>query len=290
MENIIIILKSSEYYPKKLLSLKQPPEFLFALGNLKLLNTFSVGIVGARACTEESIVLTKQLVTELSIRGITILSGMADGIDQIAHEACLKAHGKTIAILGAGFDTLKKQKIFTEILNNNGLILTEYFPDIPAFRYNFPRRNQILVSISNSIVAVETHLKSGTMITASEALSQNVPLFTFPGGVNDTKYLGNNLLLTKGAICINSYSDIIKNLKTIYPEEKFNLRKSLSSYESIPEKYKDIYSLLSKIPTSINIIAQKLNLSLKDVQSKLTLMELDDLATKLSNNCYIKKI
>ena len=180
MNNIKFILKTSPYYPQHFFKLKQPPEFLFALGNIQLLNTFCIGVVGARACTEESILLTKQLVTELSMRNITILSGMADGIDQIAHNACIDAHGKTIAIIGSGFEIAQKQKIFHQILENDGLILSEYFPDIPAFPYNFPRRNQLLVAISQGIVAVETHIKSGTMITAEEALIQQVPLFTFP--------------------------------------------------------------------------------------------------------------
>lgn len=175
-----IILNDSKLYPKKLHELKIPPEFLFAVGNMKLLDSFCIGIVGARACTSESIQLTKQLVNELCRRNITVLSGMADGIDQIAHEACIKTGGKTIAIIGCGFEQVRNKKIYSEILNNDGLIISEYFPDIPAFPYNFPRRNQILVSISKGIVAVETHMRSGTMITAKEALEQNVPLFTFP--------------------------------------------------------------------------------------------------------------
>ena len=194
MENIKLILKSSTYYPKSLLALKQPPEFLLAIGNIDLLNTFSIGIVGARACTSQSILLTKQLVNELCNRNITILSGMADGIDYIAHETCIEAHGKTIAVIGSGFDIAEKRRIFSNILNNDGLILSEYFPDIPAFPFNFPRRNQILVSLAKSIIAVETHIKSGTMITAEEALKQKVPLFTFPGDIYDKKYPGEKYL------------------------------------------------------------------------------------------------
>lgn len=175
-----LISKKSKLYLPQLLELKMPPEFLLAVGNLELLNSFCIGIVGARACSSESIQLTKQLVTELCKRNVTILSGMADGIDQIAHETCIKVGGKTIAIIGCGFDAVKQKKIYSQILNNNGLIISEYFPDIPALPYHFPRRNQILVALSKGIVAVETHLESGTMITAKGALLQKRPLFTFP--------------------------------------------------------------------------------------------------------------
>lgn len=291
MKNIKIISKSSPYYPKRFSVLTPSPESIFAIGNLDLLNTFIIGVVGARACTTESILLTKQLVTELANRGITILSGMADGIDTIAHETCLSLHGNTIAIIGSGFQIAEKRKIFSSILDNNGLILSEYFPDMPAFRYNFPRRNRLLVGLSQSIVAVETHLKSGTMITAKEALVQKVPLFTFPGGIHDNKFSGNNLLLTKGAICINSYEDVIRHLKKFFPNHNFKNIKTISRNtrtKVIPQKFQTLYSVLDKSSKSINEIAKELSLSIQEIQSTLTIMELENYAIKLKNNCYIK--
>lgn len=288
MENIKIILKNSPYYPKPLLKLKKVPEFLFALGNLDLLKTFCVGIVGARACEEESIFQTKQLVNELSSRKVTILSGMADGIDEIAHETCIKANGKTIAIIGSGFNNIKNSRLCNEIIEHGGLVLSEYFPDIPAFKYNYPRRNQILVALSKCVIAVETHKKSGTMITAKEALSQRIPLFTFPGSVNDTKYAGNNELLTKGAICINSYKDVIKNLRKIYINLKIPTLKYKGTAKNIavPEEFKEIYYILKNSPQEINSIAKNSNLSLSEIQSKLTLMELENLIQKSSNGTW----
>lgn len=288
MENIKLILKNSPYYPQNLFKLKQPPEFLFALGNLELLNTLSIGIVGARACSDESVLLTKELVNGLAIRNITIVSGMADGIDKIAHESCLNIHGKTIAVIGSGFNMIKKKKIFSRILENDGLIISEYFPDIPAFPYNFPRRNQILVALAKSIVAVEVHLKSGTMITAEEALKQKTPLFTFPGDIYDKKYLGNNLLLVNGANCITSYLDMIKKLNLIYSDHQINLPAFKTNTPKIPNEFQAIYSILSQKPQTLNQIVQKTKLPLTEIQSKLALMELEDFVCKLRNNFYIK--
>lgn len=283
MNNLKLIYKSNPLYPQKLLTLKNPPELLFAIGNLKLLNTFSIAIVGARKFNQNSKLLTQNLAKELSIRNVTILSGMADGIDSIAHESCIDSLGKTIAILGNGFNISKSKNIFNRILENDGLILSEYFPDIPAFKYNFPRRNEIIVALSDGIVAVEVHPKSGTLITAKQALNQNKKLFTFPGDLNNSDYIENNLLLTKGANCIISYKDIIKN----YPNINFEKKRNNKKY-SIPSKYLNIYSILDNKPQDINIISRKLNIPSYELQSNLILMEIEGFVSKLPNNCYIK--
>ena len=284
MNQIKLIYKNNPLYPKKFLKLKQPPDILFAIGNLNLLNSFSIAIVGARNATLNSQLLTKDLSKELTNRNITIISGMATGIDSIAHEACLEVKGNTIAILGNGFDISRRQKIFNKILINNGLILSEYFPDIPALKYHFPRRNELITALSDGVVAVEVHEKSGTLITAKKALSHGKPLFTFPGDVNDNNYKGNNFLLTNGAKCILSYKDIIK----YYPDKNFKI-KSIGAKLNVPEEYLDIYSALSKFPQSINTLSTTLNQPLQELQYKLMLMELENLAIKLPNNCYIKQ-
>lgn len=287
MNEIRIISPHSPLYSPSFLQLKPPPTLLFAIGNLNLLQTYTIAIVGARACTPESIFFTKQLVNELSLRNITILSGMADGIDTIAHEACLQSNGKTIAIIGSGFDAVKRKPLFQKILDHDGLILSEYFPDIPAMPYHFPRRNMLLVTLSKGVVAVETHLKSGTMITAKEALHQHIPLYTIPGGLHDSKYAGNNLLLTKGAICITNYSHILQHIHQIHPEIKTPLRGA--AHSSIPHEYQTILAVLNDTPQNINVIAKKANIPMQEVQRKLMLMELDDYVNQFQQNYFIKK-
>ena len=208
------------------------------------------------------------------------------GIDQVAHKACIENKGKTIAIIGSGFNIVKNRKIFSSILKNDGLILSEYMPDTPAFKYNFPRRNSLIVALCNGVIAVEVHENSGTMITAKEALKQTVPLFTFPGDVFNSRYFGNNFLLTKGAYCITSYLDVLN----ILTPEKLNAittpQESEETILNINPEYKKIYSALSKKPQSINNLAKILNLSITELQATLTMMELDDLVIKMSNSKY----
>ena len=117
MYNIKLIYQNSSLYPQKLFSIKKPPDLLFALGNTKLLNEFSISVVGARKCSTNSKLLTNSLVKELSLRNIVILSGMAEGIDTIAHETCIENKGKTIAILGNGFNYSSKKNIRNSLLN-----------------------------------------------------------------------------------------------------------------------------------------------------------------------------
>ena len=276
-----LIEKENPMYPQKLLSIKNPPDILFAEGNLELLNTFSLAIVGSRNYTITGKILTENLVKELATRNITIVSGMAIGIDSIAHESCVEAQGNTIAILGSGFIDAKRKKIFKKILENNGLIITEYLPDTPAYKSNFPRRNELISGISDGVIVTEAKINSGTLITANHAISQNKPLFTFPADMDDVTHEGNNYILSNGAKCILSFKDIFK----YYPNFIFN--DSIENVSNVPEEYLDIFTNLKRTPISINILFSKLNYTLSELQYKLFMMELNGLIKKLPTGEYI---
>ena len=276
-----LIEKENPMYPQKLLSIKNPPDILFAEGNLELLNTFSLAIVGSRNYTITGKILTENLVKELATRNITIVSGMAIGIDSIAHESCVEAQGNTIAILGSGFIDAKRKKIFKKILENNGLIITEYLPDTPAYKSNFPRRNELISAISDGVIVTEAKINSGTLITANHAISQNKPLFTFPADMDDVTHEGNNYILSNGAKCILSFKDIFK----YYPNFIFN--DSIENVSNVPEEYLDIFTNLKRTPISINILFSKLNYTLSELQYKLFMMELNGLIKKLPTGEYI---
>lgn len=283
MKPIQLISKSCSDYPQKLSLISESPEIIFAIGNISLLNTFSLAIVGSRNCTFDAKNFTENLVKDLVSQNITIVSGMARGIDTIAHKTCIESGGKTIAILGCGFIHVERQKIFNEILKNDGLIISEYFPDTPPFRFNFPRRNALISGISDGIIVTQAREDSGSLITAKCAIEQNKPLFTFPYNIDNENYTGNNLLLTKGANCIISYKDILK---------KFSNFKIISNKNipiKIPVEYRQIYYSLSSSPISINLISQKTTIPINELQYKLTLMELENFVLKHPNNCWSKK-
>lgn len=283
MKDIKLISKLCNKYPKKLKDLENSPNIIYSIGNLNLLNTFSLAVVGSRSCTIEAKILTEKLVRELATLGITIISGMANGIDSIAHETAIKCGGQTIAILGSGFDVAKGKKIFKQILDNDGLILSEYSPTMPAFKYHFPQRNSLISGLSDGVIIAEARKNSGTLITAKHALNQNKPIFTFPWNVDNENYYGNNFLLTKGARGILSYKDIID----FYPNLTLPALKKITQ-KSIPEEYKDIYKNLKNTPMSVETLALKVNIPFRNLQSSLTMMELDGYIKKMPNNSYIK--
>lgn len=283
MKDIKLISKLCNKYPSKLKNLKNAPDPIYAIGNLELLDTFSLAVVGSRACTIEAKVLTEKLVKELATLGITIISGMANGIDSIAHETALKCGGKTIAILGSGFDVAKGKKIFKQILDGDGLILSEYSPTVPAFKYHFPQRNSLISGLSDGVIIAEARENSGTLITAKHALNQSKPLFTFPWNIDNENYYGNNFLLTKGARGILSYKDIID----FYPELKLPTLKEVT-FKTVPEEYTNIYKSLKNTPMPVETLALKVNIPFKNLQSTLTMMELDGYIKKTPNNSYVK--
>ncbi len=149
--NYDIIKDGDELFPVRLYDLNNYPKQLYVIGNKNLLNQFSLAIVGSRNCLKESAENAYKLSYDLSANGVNIISGFAKGIDKIAHSGAINAGGKTIAVLGGGFNNLSPKEninLFYEILENEGLIITEYPPDMPCLRYNFLSRNRIIAALS----------------------------------------------------------------------------------------------------------------------------------------------
>lgn len=281
MNEIKLITKDSKIYPTKLLCMSKPPELLFAMGNTDLLNVFSIAVVGSRIYTLKGKDLAETIVSELTNYGSCIISGMANGIDSISHKTCIENHGKTIAVLGGGFNLFKNKTIFKKILENNGLILSEYFPDTPSFKFHFIRRNEIIAALADGVIVVESKINSGTLITATHALKLKKNLFTFPADLYDDNFSGNNFLLTQGAHCILNFND----LKKFYPNLSLNAQNKIN----VPKEYLQIYNVLSSKPIQINILAKAIKIPIPTLKSNLALMEMDGLVKKLPNENYTRK-
>ena len=178
-----------------------------------LINTYSVTVVGARTCSDESVLIAEQLVNELSSNGITIVSGMAKGIDTCAHIGALNAKGKTIAVLGCGVDIVYPNENI-EVYNSiakNGLIVSEYIVGTKPEAQNFPLRNRIISGLSSGVLVVEAKKKSGTMITTDFALEQGRELYVIPGNVTSENSEGTNNLLKQGAKVVTEVNDILED-------------------------------------------------------------------------------
>lgn len=199
----------SDDYPASLKEINCPPFVLFYYGDLNLVNTKCIGVVGMRQPSDYGVETTKTMVGKLVLENYTIVSGMALGIDAIAHQSAMNVSGRTIAVLGSGIDNcypLKNRAIY-EMLKTDQLIVSEYPGNLVPKKVNFPRRNRIISGLSESILVTEANERSGTMITVGHALEQGKDIYCIPSRISDS--LGCNRLIQQGAKLVMNVNDII---------------------------------------------------------------------------------
>lgn len=211
-KNIKIVTLDDPDYPERLASISAPPLALFMRGRTELLDYENgLGVIGSRRPTHYGVTMADEFSKSLSRKGFTIISGMAMGIDAMAHQAALESGGNTIAVFGGGVDICYPQTnydIFLEMCEK-GLILSEYEPGEAHVSIHFPARNRIISGLSDAVLVVEAALRSGTLITADFALEQNKDVFAVPGRVTDMLSKGTNNLIKQGAILADSPADIL---------------------------------------------------------------------------------
>ncbi len=202
-------------YPQQLREIFDPPLLLFALGQTALIGSHSLAIVGTRSPTPYGVAATERLSADLANAGLTIVSGMARGIDTAAHRATLHANGSTIAVLGCGVDVLypsSNRKLYDDIAKR-GLLLSEFPMEAPAFPQNFPVRNRIVSGLSLGVLIVEGAQHSGSAITAKLAMDQGREVFAIPGNITSRMSWGPNLLIKEGgAKLVQEWSDVTNEL------------------------------------------------------------------------------
>ena len=214
--NVDIISIQDNEYPEILKNIYDPPVCLYIRGNKKILNEDSIAIIGCRESTEYGKNVARELAYNIANENFNIVSGLAKGIDGIAHEAAIVAKGKTIAILGNGLDTIypvENTILAKEILKTGGAIISEYPLGEKTKKQNFPERNRIVSGMSKGIIVVEAKEKSGTLITVDFALEQGRDVFVVPGNINQETSKGTNDLIKQGAKLITTYKDILEEYK-----------------------------------------------------------------------------
>ncbi len=291
-ENIQIISFKDEEYPSWLKEIYAPPLALYYKGNIKLLKSDSLAIVGSRKCTsygQKSLeVIGKKLLNNYQIN---IVSGLALGIDAKAHQVALEQNEKTIAVLGSGLNQkniypASNQSLAQKIIKQNGLLLSEFPPGVPALKHHFPQRNRIISGISKGVWIVEAAKRSGALITARYALEQNREVMALPGNIFSSASQGANQLIKQGAYLIDSEEEIGKTLD-LTKKEKSAINNKQAEI-NLSEKEKKILSQISKEPCHINQISRQNNLNISEVNSLLSSMELKGLIYNLGENKYIK--
>jgi DNA processing protein len=201
-------------YPEALRKIYDPPPVLFARGRIELLASVSIGVVGTRRPTPYGIAAAEKLSGDLARAGVTIVSGMARGIDTVAHKAALAVEGATVAVLGCGVDVVypsENRRLAAEIVAK-GLVLSEFPMDATAFPQNFPIRNRIISGLSVGILVVEGAQYSGSAITARLAIDQGREVFAVPGNITSKMSWGPNLLIKQGAKLVQDWNDVVVDL------------------------------------------------------------------------------
>ena len=278
-----------EIYPESLKLIDDYPFLLYYKGSPKF-SKFNIAVVGSRKATDYGKSSLRKIIGEFRGYNIAIVSGLALGIDKYSHEAALDTGLYTAAVLGQGIDLIYPQsnrKTYEKIVENGGIILSEYPLGTPPLPYNFPYRNRIISGLSRCVVIIEAKEKSGTLITASYALDQDRDIFCLPGNITSPYSMGTNKLIKDGAGLLTSAKDIIE----FYDELKFEKKKKKKAFKdisSLSDKELAIYNILMENPTSSDELARKLGVAIEDISSSLTMLELRDIVCEISSIWYIK--
>ena len=285
-------------FPKALLSIPDPPPYLYVKGTICKKDVNAIAVVGTRVPTQYGIAAAESISRELAGSGITIVSGMARGIDAAAHRGALAANGRTIAVLGSGIDVIypsDNKKLYEQIISS-GAVVSEFPIGTAPLAENFPQRNRIISGLVKGVLVVEASEKSGSLITAGLALDYGRDVFALPGNITSFKSKGANKLIKQGAKLVEDARDILEELsisgtgmvKTGFkpaPALPDSLRKIQADLSSEEEK---IISLLDE-PSFIDTIIQRTGLPAQKISALLLDMELKGLVQQQAGKQFIRR-
>lgn len=282
--DIKIITIKSENYPELLSEIDSSPLILYCKGNISILDSECLGVVGTRRATKYGKDVCDKFVKDIASENITIVSGLADGIDTSAHRACLDVNGKTIAVLAGGVNNIYPHNnipLADEIIEKGGLLISEYKPNEQAITYHFPVRNRIIAALSKGVFIVEATEKSGSMHTKNYALEYNREVFALPARVNDIYSSGCNKCLQCGqARMVLKASDIIEFFGKFKKSESEIKTLQLTCDEQL------IYDLLLGQEKHFDELIKETKMEAKVLQTWLMRMILQGIVQKLPGNYY----
>ena len=285
-EKLETIICDEEDYPELLLQIHQPPLVLFYQGDISILNShLSLAVVGSRSPSGYGQQLAKMLVPPVAAAGVVISSGLAIGIDSLAHRAALDAGGLTAAIIGSGLDRASlypasNQALAAKIIGSGGVVISEFPPGTPGFQSNFPRRNRLIAGVSEATLVLEAAAKSGSLITARYALEQNREVMTVPGPIGQQLSAGPNELIKQGARVVTDADDLLSFFGLNQTPSAAPL--NLTADEIV------IYQELASGPKTADELKLLLNLDICVITTTLSLLELKGAASHLGGGQYGK--
>lgn len=288
-------------YPKLLKNIHKPPHVLYLNGSFEKEDENVVAIVGSRRASRYGLEMSENLAYELALRGVTIVSGMARGIDSAAHRGALKANGRTIAVMGSGHGHIypPENKDLYERIANTGVVVSEFENNMAPLPKNFPIRNRIISGLSLGVVVVEAAKNSGALITADFALEQGREVFAVPGKISSLTSAGTHDLIKDGAKLVQTADDIMEELKLQIIEPmtggKKDLRDDLINkkteayiYNSLTDDERKVYKALSDEPLYIDDVVKGAGVELNKISRVLLGLELKCLIKELPGKQFVR--
>ena len=288
-------------YPEILKKIHSPPKALYVNGSFKEEDDFAVAIVGSRRASRYGIEMSEKLGYDLALCGVTVVSGMARGIDSAAHRGALKANGRTIAVMGSGHGHIypaENKDLYVKIAES-GAVISEFENGVSPLPQNFPIRNRVISGLSLGIVVVEAAKNSGALITADFALEQGREVFAVPGKISSVTSVGTHELIKDGAKLVQSAEDIMEELslreiepeagkEREYREEKISKKITRYVYNSLTGSERKVYKILSDEPLYIDDVVKESGVESRLVSRVLLGLELKRLIKELPGKQFIR--
>ncbi len=286
-----VLTQESPLYPRSLREIHAPPIVLYVWGEILDRDRHAIAVIGSRKTTHYGSECAKKLAYQIAYAGLTVISGLARGIDTAAHQGALAAKGRTIGVIGSGLSRLyppENQALAEKISNGNGAILSEFSMEIEPDRQTFPMRNRIISGWSHGILVVEAGLNSGALITASQAIEQGRSVYAVPGHINAPSAMGSNRLIQQGAKLVTNAGDILDDLEILLPNTKPSPEAAARPLPPLTDEEKRVYEAINSAETPIDQIAAKSDLPSGTVSSTLLRLELKRLVKQLPGKYFVK--
>jgi len=280
-----VLICEDVHYPARLKEIYDYPPVLYVRGSLPAEDEPCLAIVGTRRPTVYGRQVTEEIVANLARSGIAIVSGLARGIDSVAHRAALDAVGKTVAVFGSGLDIVypgENAKLAQAIMEH-GALVSEYPLGVKPKAENFPLRNRIMSGLSLGVLVVEAGERSGGLITAHQAVEQNREVFAIPGSILSPASQGTNRLIQEGAKLVRNYADILQELNLTIVVQQAEIKE----FSPANEVESAILKQLSSEPSHIDEICRRSGLTMPEASSTLAMLELKGIARQVGNMNYV---
>lgn len=270
--DIVLLLAEDEQYPPRLKEIPYAPYGVYVRGAFEDFTKTHLAIVGTRACSPYGRIIAEKIAYDLACSGAVVVSGLAFGIDAAAHRGCLKAGGRTIAVLASGLDHVypaSNSGLADEILASGGMLVSEYPPGMTPMKHRFLERNRIVSGLSSGITVIEAPARSGSLATARFAIDQNRDVFVVPGQVTAKSFAGSHALIKQGAQMITEAADIIAQYDDLAQKSPANIEPAFTS----PEEEK-IFRYISKSasPVSAEELIAELSFEAGEINTHLTML------------------